>query len=209
MKFGFVIPTRPPLATTENIVAMLAKAEELGFGYVTVPDHIIPPGEFNRAYPYAASGEMSWGPSGNVLEMLALLSFLAAKTSSIRIATGIMVVPLRNPLFAAKALATIDFLSNDGANPQERSGLARACANGRHLAADQDIPGYRSGNPGRGFVFDGLSGKNSFELNDRIMSVVIEFVMAGSGPATRNPVTQPPTFWAADEDVGCPALGRA
>jgi probable F420-dependent oxidoreductase len=112
MKFGFVIPTRPPLATTENIVAMLAKAEELGFAYVTVPDHIIPPGEFKHAYPYAASGEMSWGPSGNVLEMLALLSFLAGKTSRIRIATGIMVVPLRNPLFAAKALATIDFLSN-------------------------------------------------------------------------------------------------
>jgi hypothetical protein len=27
------------------------------------------------------------------------------------------------------------------------------------------------------------------------MSVAIEFVMAGSGPATRNPVPQPPTFW--------------
>jgi probable F420-dependent oxidoreductase len=112
MKFGFVIPTRPPLATTQNIVAMLAKAEELGFSYVTVPDHIIPPSDFKHAYPYASSGEMSWGPSGNVLEMLALLSFVAAKTSRIRIATGIMVVPLRNPLFAAKALATIDLLSN-------------------------------------------------------------------------------------------------
>ncbi|MSP98454.1 MAG: TIGR03619 family F420-dependent LLM class oxidoreductase [Betaproteobacteria bacterium] len=112
MNIGLVIPTRPPLATTKNIVTIAQRAEELGFSFVTIPDHIVAPADFNRAYPYAESGAMSWGPSGDVLEMLSLMTFVLGKTTRLRAVTGIMVVPLRNPLFAAKALATIDVLSN-------------------------------------------------------------------------------------------------
>jgi probable F420-dependent oxidoreductase len=111
MKFGISMPTRPPLMSPDNVVAILNKAEELDFGYAAIPDHIIPPGEFKGAYPYTSSGSMTWGPSGDVIEMLAYLMFAAAHTTKLRVMTGVAVLPLRNPLFMAKALTTVDVLS--------------------------------------------------------------------------------------------------
>ena len=111
MNLGISMPTRPPLMTPDNLVAILQKAEELGYGYAAIPDHIIAPAEFAGAYPYTASGAMTWGPSGNVIEMLSLLMFAAAHTTKLKVMTGVAVIPLRNPLFMAKALATIDILS--------------------------------------------------------------------------------------------------
>ncbi len=110
MIFGVSMPTRPPLMTPDNIVAILKMAEELGWGYAAIPDHIIEPPEF-KGYPYTSTGAMTWGPSGNVIEMLAYLMFAAANTTKLRVMSGIAVLPLRNPLFTAKALATIDILS--------------------------------------------------------------------------------------------------
>jgi probable F420-dependent oxidoreductase len=111
MIFGISMPTRPPLMTPDNIVAILKKAEELGYGYAAIPDHIVAPADFGGAYPYTASGAMTWGPSGNVIEMLSLLMFAAAHTTKLRVMTGVVVLPLRNPIFTAKALTTVDVLS--------------------------------------------------------------------------------------------------
>ena len=45
------------------------------------------------------------------MEMLTLLAFVAGQTTRIRLVTGVLIVPHRNPLVAAKALATLDVLS--------------------------------------------------------------------------------------------------
>ena len=45
------------------------------------------------------------------MEQLTVLSFLAGQTRMIRLVTSVMIVPHRNPLVAAKALATLDVLS--------------------------------------------------------------------------------------------------
>jgi probable F420-dependent oxidoreductase len=50
-------------------------------------------------------------PYGNLLESFATLSYLAARTSHIRLATGILVLPQRDPLLVAKQAATIHHLS--------------------------------------------------------------------------------------------------
>jgi len=111
MDYGFYLPMRGPIATTEGIEAMARRGEELGFSYVAVPDHIVIPRDIESRYPYTESGEFRWGQYGDCLEQLAVLSFLAARTSTLRLLTSIMVLPHRNPVFTAKALATIDLLS--------------------------------------------------------------------------------------------------
>ncbi len=111
MKFGYVTPTRPPLGTAENTLALAHHAEQLGLASVAVPDHVVPPRDFGPTYPYTEDGRMGWGPSGEVLEMMALLAFLAGATHKLTLITGVMVVPLRNPLLVAKQLATLDVLS--------------------------------------------------------------------------------------------------
>ena len=45
------------------------------------------------------------------MEQITLLSYIAGQTSKIRLVTSVLIVPHRNPLIAAKALATLDVLS--------------------------------------------------------------------------------------------------
>jgi probable F420-dependent oxidoreductase len=111
MDYGFSIPTRGPLATRENIVALARRGEELGFAYIAIPDHIVIPRSIASPYPYNPERKMVGAADGDCLEQLVLMSYLAATTSRIRLLTSVMVVPHRNPMFTAKALATIDVLS--------------------------------------------------------------------------------------------------
>jgi probable F420-dependent oxidoreductase len=111
MDYGFSIPTRGPLATRENIVALARRGEELGFAYLAIPDHIVIPRAIASPYPYNTERKMVGAADGDCLEQLVLMAYLAAATTRIRLLTSVMVVPHRNPMFTAKALATIDVLS--------------------------------------------------------------------------------------------------
>lgn len=111
MDYGFSIPTRGPLATRESIVALARRGEELGFAYLAIPDHIVIPRQIASPYPYNPERTMVGAADGDCLEQLALMAYLAAATTRIRLLTSIMVVPHRSPMFTAKALATIDILS--------------------------------------------------------------------------------------------------
>ena len=111
MIFGFGLPTRGPLANPSSIKELLTKAEEIGLGYVSVSDHIVIPRSIEPLYPYSDSGEPPFPPDGECLEQLTLMSYIAAVTSNIRILSSVMVVPHRNPVHAAKTIATIDILS--------------------------------------------------------------------------------------------------
>ena len=71
------------------------RAEELGLDSIWLSDRVVSP-------PAA---------SGFVLEPLVALSAAAARTRSLKLGTSIYVLPLRNPVLAAKELATLDFLS--------------------------------------------------------------------------------------------------
>ena len=112
MDYGFSIPTRGPLATQEGLLALAKRGEELGFSYLAIPDHIVIPRQIGSPYPYNTARKMVGAADGDCLEQLVLMSYLAAATTKIRLLTSIMVVPHRNPMFTAKALATIDVLSH-------------------------------------------------------------------------------------------------
>lgn len=111
MDFGFSIPTRGPLATQEAMLALARHGEQLGFGHIALPDHIIIPNSIASPYPYNNARKMVGAADGDCLEQLAVLAYLAAATQKIRLLTSVMVVPHRPPVFTAKALATIDVLS--------------------------------------------------------------------------------------------------
>jgi probable F420-dependent oxidoreductase len=112
MKFGFGVPTRGPLARPDNIAALARKGEELGFEYISVSDHLVIPRDIGSRYPYNESGEFAGATDGECLEQLTLLTYLAARTDTLRLLTSVMVLPHRPPVLTAKILATIDVLSN-------------------------------------------------------------------------------------------------
>ena len=111
MKYGFTLPGRGPLATPDNLAAIARRGEALGYHFVLVGDHIVVPRQIASPYPYTETGEFPGSASGVAMEQLTVLAFLAGQTQAIRLVTSVIIVPHRNPLVAAKALATLDVLS--------------------------------------------------------------------------------------------------
>ncbi len=109
MRYGFYLPTRGQTATPEALQALVERGEALGFDSVVIADHIVFPTTIDSKYPYTVSG--AFPGQGDALEQLALMAFIAGKTSRLRLITSVMILPHRNPLVTAKMLATIDVLS--------------------------------------------------------------------------------------------------
>lgn len=111
MRFGFYLPNSGPTARPEPLAAIAQKGDALGFYCMVAGDHILVPREVNSPYPYTADGRFHGGNAAEYLEQLTLLTYLAGITSNIRLVPSVMIVPYRNPLLAAKILATLDVLS--------------------------------------------------------------------------------------------------
>ena len=111
MKYGFTLPGRGQLATPERLGIIARKGEELGFDSLLTGDHILVPRHISSPYPYTEGGEFPGSGSGESMEQITLLSYIAGQTSKIRLVTSVLIVPHRNPLLAAKSLATLDVLS--------------------------------------------------------------------------------------------------
>lgn len=109
MKIGLVYAN---WAAPENAGEYAARAEALGFESLWTVEHVVVPKGYRSTYPYSRSGRMAGGsedfPSP---DPLIWLSFAAAATTRIRLATGILILPQRNPLVLAKEVATLDRLS--------------------------------------------------------------------------------------------------
>ena len=112
MDFGCVFPNRGPLATPANLLRAAEKAEALGYDTVWFSDHIVIPTEVKSFYPYHPSGQMQFNPSEPYWEPLTAMSYVAGRTSRLRLGTSVLVLPYRNPVVTAKMLATLDVLSN-------------------------------------------------------------------------------------------------
>ncbi|MBF6571178.1 MAG: LLM class F420-dependent oxidoreductase [Candidatus Binataceae bacterium] len=95
-----------------DMVAMAQRAEQLGFESLWIPDHIVLPTEYRSTYPYAASGRMPAPPETPFHDPMLALAYIAGVTRTIRLATGVLVLPMRNPFAVAKAVATLDVVSN-------------------------------------------------------------------------------------------------
>lgn len=100
----------------ERMSRLAANCDDLGVDRLLVSDHVL----FGNALDAYADpknggiegGRQPTGPDGCWLEPLAVLTFLAARTTRIRLGTSILLAPLRRPVVLAKELSTIDVLSN-------------------------------------------------------------------------------------------------
>ena len=111
MDFGVATVTRGECAAREGYIAVAEAAERLGFGFISVNDHVVVPRDIASRYPYSESGEWAARTAGECLDQLNTLAFIAARTERLRLLTSVMVVPQRHPVLTAKMLATIDVLS--------------------------------------------------------------------------------------------------
>jgi probable F420-dependent oxidoreductase len=111
MRVDLWIPTATPFATPDLLAAIGREAEDRGFATIWVGEHVVLFEEYASSYPYADDGKIPAPPGTGLLEPLNTLSFLAAHTSTVRLGTAMVLLPQRNPVYAAKEVATLDWLS--------------------------------------------------------------------------------------------------
>jgi probable F420-dependent oxidoreductase len=90
-------------ARADQLAETARAAEDAGFDSVWAGEHVILPDPQVPPSPMA--------PGDPVLDPLLALSWAAAYTSRLRLATGIVILPQRNPVVLAKQLASLDVLS--------------------------------------------------------------------------------------------------
>ena len=111
MKIGLFLGVAVPPMTPARLSAVARAADERGFESLWLGEHVVLFDTHDRRYPYAASGDFPIkGPAG-MAEPFTTLSFLAGQTQRIRLGTGVCLVPQRNPLYTAKEVAGVDWLS--------------------------------------------------------------------------------------------------
>ena len=100
--------TFPDLAGASRLCRL---AEAAGFDSVVAVDHVVFPDKYSSTYPYSATGRLPGGPSGMLPDPLIWMAAMAAVTTRLRFMTGVIILPLRNPLVLAKQVATLDHMS--------------------------------------------------------------------------------------------------
>ena len=111
MKIGFFAIGIGNLARPELITAVATNAERLNFATVWAPEHVVFLERFTSRYPYSRGRNLPVTTEIPLLNPFIALTYAAARTTRIRLATGICLVPEYNPLLLAKICATLDFLS--------------------------------------------------------------------------------------------------
>ena len=91
------------------IKRVAAAADRLGFSTLWAAEHVVLFDRYSSKYPYADTFNMP-GDTSFPSPMIAL-TYAAAVTDRIRLATGICIVPEHNPVVLAKDVATLDYLS--------------------------------------------------------------------------------------------------
>ncbi|MCP5026031.1 MAG: LLM class F420-dependent oxidoreductase [Actinomycetia bacterium] len=111
MKFGIMFASTGHYAEPEAAAAIGVAAEDFGLESIWSIEHVVIPDGYQSQYPYHESGKIPGGESWNMPDPLLWLTYVAALTSRITLATGIVILPQRNPLVLAKECATLDRLS--------------------------------------------------------------------------------------------------
>jgi probable F420-dependent oxidoreductase len=100
--FGLEIGEYAPLALA---------AEREGFDTLWLGDHLISPVGYESTYPYSPTGGPGHAVETPMLDVWVNIGNLACATTTIKLATGVLVLPLRNPFVTARAAASAQALS--------------------------------------------------------------------------------------------------
>jgi probable F420-dependent oxidoreductase len=211
MLLGLVHVNMGSMSRPDELVTAVRAAETAGFDSVWAGEHIVLPD------PQVPPSPM--GPQDPALDSLLALTWAAAHTTTIRLATGIVILPQRNPLVLAKEVATLDVLSGGrvmlgvgagylepefqaiGANFAERGAVTDEYIDALHALWYEEHPEYH----GRFVDFAGV------DAHPRPRQQPIPLVVAGhSPPAYRRAVARAHGwygYWLTPDDAAASIAG--
>lgn len=111
MKFGIIFANTGPFADPRYAAQLGPAVEAAGIESVWTVEHVIWPARYDSVYPYHPSGRLPGAEEMDMPDPLIWLAYVAATTTTLRLGTGILLLPERNPLIVSKELATLDKLS--------------------------------------------------------------------------------------------------
>ncbi|HEY7539814.1 MAG TPA: LLM class F420-dependent oxidoreductase [Methylomirabilota bacterium] len=115
MKFGLRYASLGRYANGPAAVELAQAAEAAGFDSIWTVEHVVVPHGYQSRYPYSESGRMGSGfEDFPIPDPLIWLSYVASATRTIKLGTAILILPQRNPVVTAKAIATLDHLAGGG-----------------------------------------------------------------------------------------------
>ncbi len=111
MKIGIAFANVGPFTDPDNLAHLGVTAESVGIESLWSVEHVVVPIGYQSEYPYDRSGKIPGGEDAAIPDPLLPLAYVAAVTKTIRLATGILILPQRHPTYVAKEAATLDVLS--------------------------------------------------------------------------------------------------
>jgi probable F420-dependent oxidoreductase len=110
MKFGIGFATSGKFSNPGLLAHLATTAERCGFESLWSVEHVAVPVK-HLPYPGSKDGSMPGGDDVAIPDPLIPLAYVAAVTKTIKLATGILILPQRHPIYTAKEVATVDVLS--------------------------------------------------------------------------------------------------
>jgi probable F420-dependent oxidoreductase len=115
MKFGLRYASLGRYSNGPAAVELAQAAEAAGFDSMWTVEHVVVPHGYQSRYPYSPTGRMGAGLEDYPIpDPLIWLSYIASATRTIKLGTAILILPQRNPVVTAKAVATLDHLAGGG-----------------------------------------------------------------------------------------------
>jgi probable F420-dependent oxidoreductase len=111
MRFGIMLANTGPFSLPDHFELLVRSAEELGFESIWTAEHVLVPVGYQSRYPYSKNGRMPGGETVPIPDPFLPLAFAAAITRTVRLGTGVLILPQRHPAYVAKEVATLDVLS--------------------------------------------------------------------------------------------------
>src|SRR5205807_2337951 len=112
MKFGLRYASLGRYANGPAAVELAQAAEAAGFDSIWTVEHVVVPHGYQSRYPYSETDRMGSGLEDlPIPDPLIWLAYIASATRTLKLGTAILILPQRNPVVTAKAVATLDHLA--------------------------------------------------------------------------------------------------
>ena len=111
MKLGVFASFMTPSTRPQDILQVAKNAESIGLDSLWMGEHVALFDEMEFPYPGPPDGKLPVPAGGGLPDTVVTLSYIASQTHSLRLGTGVVLVPQRNPIYTANEFATLDYLT--------------------------------------------------------------------------------------------------